>query len=276
MTQPFVVGSLEPGGILSVSWSDGSGTDTISEWLDIEGLIDPTGHFVTDQALTDFGVWLENGDQINATAAGNLVCAADLTRTDAGGVVGSISCTGEDQTYGPFSAEGTFLAEPFLDGNPEPSPSLIEFSTGTATMTVGGSATGRVDDMTFNGESRGGIFGGEEYPILTWVDETALNVFGLYTLEQHATGNLSTADGTLGVGWSVDSVDWGFDTQDFVGGIGLGHEDLGSPGTCDAIIEPTDGQGITGHLSCTDLNDPTLPVTMVVDFTAFPQFGPVS
>jgi hypothetical protein len=143
-----------------------------------------------------------------------------------------------------------------------------EFTSGTATMSVSGSAVGTVAGMAFNGESGTALEGGPTYPTLGWSDASAQNSFSIKTLTAHATGQLSTADGTLGVGWFFDQVDWGGFPDWYPSGLGLAEPEAN--GVCAATIETTPSGGITGHVSCSDLNDPTLPVSLEADFTAEP------
>jgi hypothetical protein len=153
---------------------------------------------------------------------------------------------------------------------PSPPPESFgpEFTSGTATMSVSESAVGTVAGMAFNGESGTALEGGPTYPTLDWADASGRNSFSIKTLTAHAIGHLSTADGTLGVGWFFDQVDWGGFPDWYPSGLGLAEPEAN--GICTATIETTPTGGITGHVSCSNLNDPTLPVSLEADFTAEP------
>ncbi|HEX5588983.1 MAG TPA: hypothetical protein VFX65_01670, partial [Candidatus Limnocylindrales bacterium] len=425
ITQPLTAGEIGEDGLLIASWSDGvfipgSGTTGISQWLDVEGLITADGRFEPFEGLeTDFGVWLDNGEQVNATAALDFGCEVDLRRTVTDGIDGTVRCAGVDQELGGFTAEGTFWAEPdpgqgpgpteapgiayvvggatiratgdadgsavltftsddaagpsgyphqllwgdstgsgpFLgiattsshpygiqttsDGNVRVAWGLdattstsggpfflngfvggagspggpvctvamfptatggvegdfscsnvadgdvgvegefwadyvqggptVQYSVGEASMFLTGDGEGSAT-MVFAGESESGPAGGPLYPVLTWADDSALNVLGIYTLEPHGVGELSTADGTLGVGFAFgDVIIAGFPETFWSNGLGLGHDGPIQEGLgCTASIRATPTGGIEGTVSCPNFNDPSLPIGLEGTFWAEP------
>jgi hypothetical protein len=95
-------------------------------------------------------------------------------------------------------------------------------------------------------------------------------VLAIYLLQRHAVGTFSTDDGTLGLTVWLDLRRFS-STEQYATGSGLGHAaDRAFPEPCTATIASTPTGGITGTLSCPNINHPSLVYRLEATFAAEP------
>ena len=281
----FALDLAEPpgGGPAELTWHD----EALANQLDIDTA---SWHATGDLGTTEVGInvfmdvtvdgvadYLSGGGGLghDAAAAGR-ECTAHIDPTVTGGITGTFTCSNiaDPLDNQVITAAGEFWAEPpGAVGTGEPSTSCAqafpEFTTGSASVRMKGFETGSAE-LTFANEGCGGPPEGPFDPVIVWADDSALNVFGLYTLTPHATGALSTDAGTLGLGWTIDKVS-GPVPFAYSRGFGLGHgRDFSDVPSCTATITLTPTGGITGSVTCPNANNASGPIRFEATFAAEP------